>query len=88
MNMSDWSCFLFRIKFVGFCQSTNWQRASHTVSKERWGLSRYGLMPGCVKTVLVKDCFFFFQIELFRESILLQCHTLFLCVHSNALAAN
>ena len=29
--------FLFTIKLVGFCQSTNWQCANHTVSEERGG---------------------------------------------------
>ena len=31
--------------FVGFCQSTSWQRASHTVSKERGG--DYRAMASC-----------------------------------------
>ena len=37
--------FFFTINFVGFCQSTNWQRASHTVSKERGG--DYRAMASC-----------------------------------------
>ena len=42
--------FLFTINYVCFCQSTNRQRANHTVSEERgWGLSRYGLKPGHVE---------------------------------------
>ena len=30
-----WQLFLFTINYVGFCQSTNWQHANHTVSEER-----------------------------------------------------
>ena len=29
--------FLFTIKFVGFCQRTNRQRANHTISREKGG---------------------------------------------------
>ena len=42
--------FFSQPNFVGICQSPNWQRAIHTVSRERgWVLSRDGLMPGRVE---------------------------------------
>ena len=37
--------FFFTIKIVGLCQSTNWQRASHTISKKRGG--DYRAMASC-----------------------------------------
>ena len=37
--------FSSQSKCVGFCQSTSWQRASHTVSKERGG--DYRAMASC-----------------------------------------
>ena len=37
--------YLFNLIFVGFCQWTCWQRASHTVSKERGG--DYRAMASC-----------------------------------------
>ena len=37
-------------KTVGFCQCTSWQRANHTVPKERGGgLSHHGFKPGRVE---------------------------------------
>ena len=46
--MMVWGVF-FHNQFVGFCQTPSWQCANHTVSRERWGLSRNGLMPGRVE---------------------------------------
>ena len=42
----------FTIKIVGFCQSPSWQRANHTVSRERGG--DYRAMASCQGVLRVR----------------------------------
>ena len=49
--MMVWGVF-FHNQFVGFCQSTSWQCAMHTVSKERGG--DYRAMASCQGVLRVR----------------------------------